>query len=166
MTELAQPKNFLDRVAVWCATYLIFVIIGLAILLPEFISPLMIGFPILLAWFVAFILQKLFHRRRPFQNGERPLIKMLFETPSFPSAHTAIATSVLPIMVFGEGRTAVTTVFVLLAAVMAWSRVRVRVHYVSDTIAGALIGAMTGYAAIFLFASFITWSLGGSIIDN
>lgn len=144
-TELAQPQNFLDRVAVWCAKYLIFAFGGLYVLssvgtpygvLKSALTGLFMAF---VAWAIAFVLQLVIRRPRPFDEGKRPLMQMLWETPSFPSAHTAISFSIVSLFVrAGDWRLAVA--FAILATIVAWSRVRVRVHHVSDTIAGAGIG--------------------------
>ena len=151
--ELAQPKNWLDKVAIWCATYLIFVIVALSLLLPRYTGPLLIVLPILMAWLVAFLLQLVFRRNRPFQNGEKPFIKMMFETPSFPSAHTAIATSVACVYLIDDEPFWI--LFMSLAVIMAWSRVRVRVHYVSDTIAGAVVGIAGTYLGVAFLSRFL-----------
>ncbi|TAK03920.1 phosphatase PAP2 family protein [Patescibacteria group bacterium] len=150
-TELAQPKNILDRVAIWCATYLIFVILCLGLLLSRYTGLLLLILPVFLAWLFAFLLQLAFHRRRPFQNGEKALIKMLWETPSFPSAHTAIASAIAYVYLFDGEPFA--PLFVLSAVLMAWSRVRVRVHYPTDTLVGALVGFLAVYAAVWILLS-------------
>ncbi len=142
--ELAKPKNWVDHVAIWCAKYLIIFIISSAFILgnsPE--ASLWVASGMTVAWVLAFLFQYIFKRPRPFKSGHPALVKMLFVTPSFPSAHTAIAASIASSVFFVSPSLAV--VFALLAVLMAWSRVRTNLHYVSDTIAGAFVGAASPF---------------------
>lgn len=91
------------------------------------------------AWIGQLIVAFVIRRRRPFQqNHEKPLMEPLFKTPSFPSGHTtvscALAASVFAFDPFvGAG-------FFVLAALVAWCRVAIGVHYFSDVIGGAVLG--------------------------
>lgn len=147
MTQLAKPKDLLDRVAVWCATYLIFAIAasGLAIAAASGRLSLRGVLAVFAAWAAAFVLQLLIRRPRPFEEGKRPLIQMLWETPAFPSAHTAIAAA-FPGVFFATGDTTAAIAFAFLAFVMGWARVRVHVHHVSDVLAGGALGFAVAYA--------------------
>jgi undecaprenyl-diphosphatase len=68
---------------------------------------------------------------------------------SFPSGHTAYCavTSIAIVLVFTKpGRRAVAwTLAVLAIATMAWSRTYLEVHWLSDVVAGALLGVGTAF---------------------
>lgn len=149
--ELAPPKNPLDRVAVWCATYLIFAIAASALALAAVIGRLSLRgvLSVVAAWAAAFALQLAIRRPRPFDEGKRPLIQMLWETPAFPSAHTAIAAAVSGAFL-ASGGPAPAVAFALLAGAMGWARVRVRVHHVSDVLVGGALGFAIAYAIVSL----------------
>jgi undecaprenyl-diphosphatase len=75
-------------------------------------------------------------------------------TWSFPSAHTAQATAFFLVLAILAGRNLPRPAAGLLMASAAlvilavgWSRVYLQVHYVSDVIAGALVGAVAVLAA-------------------
>ena len=57
---------------------------------------------------------------------------------SFPSGHTAAATAVAARVAIAQPLFA--PLVVTLAALIGYSRVRLRVHYVSDVLAGAALG--------------------------
>ncbi|NQV09214.1 phosphatase PAP2 family protein [Candidatus Woesearchaeota archaeon] len=63
---------------------------------------------------------------------------------SFPSAHTAIAFSVLPIL--DKELPKFKWFWLGFAVLVGFSRVYLQVHYLSDVIAGGLIGYLFGYA--------------------
>lgn len=163
--ELAQPKNWLDHVAIWCAKYLIVLIVVSAIVIwmgdsNRFAFHQIVGF-LLPVWFLVVVIQLIVRRKRPFEQGRKPLVKMLIGAPSFPSAHTAISACVAGIFSYHYFRAGedgalffyATIVYALLAVVIAWSRVRVGVHYVSDTIAGGIIGFGIPWAIFHLIAN-------------
>lgn len=144
---------FLDRAAIFCARYLILVLIietGLYLyqfsagyLLPTF------GVAVVIAWVLALVLQLTIRRKRPFQKtGTPPLMKMWKETPSFPSAHTAISFAIVGVMLFAAGDMRVAAILAVLGAIVGWSRVYVRVHYPSDIVAGGILGLLSAYAAM------------------
>jgi undecaprenyl-diphosphatase len=98
---------------------------------------------IFLSWIVTLVLQFAIRRRRPYECLiYEAKVKLFCKTPSFPSAHAAIAFTILWSMFFNE-MTSIDFIFVLFFLVAIWisvSRVAVGVHYVSDIIAGALLG--------------------------
>lgn len=141
-----------DRIAAFCATYLIGILLAEAGLFAYRIAAtdlFFLGFKaIMLAWVIALALQYLIHRKRPFQKtGKKPLIKMWKETPSFPSAHAAISFATVGVM-YAEGDARVAVILAVLGSIVAWSRVRVRVHYVSDVLAGAVLGLVVAAVVV------------------
>ncbi len=80
----------------------------------------------------------------------RPIpIRLIIPTPgfpSFPSGHAAIAFAVAVLLALVARRRAVWAAGLLGAAAIAFSRVYLGVHYPSDLVAGALLGASVGAA--------------------
>src|SRR5690242_15165173 len=84
-------------------------------------------------------------RPRPFVA--HPQIHPLYvvHSSSFPAGHAATAFAGATLLAFLAPRLA--PAFVALAALIAWSRVYDGVHYPSDVLAGAVLGALVGVAA-------------------
>jgi undecaprenyl-diphosphatase len=76
-------------------------------------------------------------------------------SPSMPSNHAANSFA-LAVPLFMSARSRLKYLFVLIAALVAYSRVYVGVHYPSDVLAGALLGAFIGSAV----TMFMAWSFG------
>lgn len=109
---------------------------------------------VVMAWGLALVLEFLIGRRRPFLAlGKKPLAKFWVPSPSFPSSHAAIAFALaFASMQMGAG---VAAAFLCAAAFVAAGRVYVGVHYLSDVLAGAVVGMIAMYVMIWvmLFAS-------------
>jgi undecaprenyl-diphosphatase len=88
-------------------------------------------------------LRKHFYRRRPYHTlGTVPLL-WKGEDASFPSNHAAGAFALaVPLWLHGGQ---LGGILLLFAALLALSRVYVGVHYPSDVIAGAAVGAVSGW---------------------
>lgn len=93
--------------------------------------------------FINLIVKTVFRRERPVYQGERPLPLRQPLTSSFPSGHATAATCAA-ILLSEDSR--LTPIFFGLAAVVAVSRIHVRIHHASDVIGGVLIGAL--FAAV------------------
>jgi undecaprenyl-diphosphatase len=99
-----------------------------------------------LSHLVVHLLKRLVARPRPCDAGGAPLA--LVEPPdpfSFPSGHAAAATALATTVAWAHPPAA--AVLGPLAAVVCASRVRLRVHHVSDVVAGALLGLGGAWAA-------------------
>jgi undecaprenyl-diphosphatase len=78
-------------------------------------------------------------RSRPCDVGGRPLALVDLPDPfSFPSGHTAAATAVAASVALAEP--VLSPLVVPLPGLVGYSRVRLRVHHVSDVLAGAALG--------------------------
>lgn len=92
------------------------------------------------------VLKRTVVRARPCDIGGRPLALVDLPDPfSFPSGHTAAATAVAASVAISQPVLA--PLVVPLAALIGYSRVRLRVHHVSDVLAGAALGLAGAIAA-------------------
>ena len=94
-------------------------------------------------------LRQLIGRDRPFvvYPEPRPLVHPP-SSGSFPSGHAAAAFACATVIAWASPRLAV-PVYVV-AALVAWSRVYVGVHYPLDVLGGAVLGVLVGAAVAFL----------------
>lgn len=92
--------------------------------------------------FINLIIKTLFSRERPVYEGERPLPLRQPLTSSFPSGHATAATCAA--LLLGEG-TMLSPVLFALAAVVALSRIHVKIHHASDVLGGVVIGALFAF---------------------
>lgn len=87
-----------------------------------------------------FVLKPAIHRARPFESTpDVVVIGRHSDTASFPSGHTA--TAVAGAFVFTRVFPAGAAIWWLLAAAIGYSRIYLGVHYPTDVVAGALVGA-------------------------
>lgn len=112
-----------------------------------------IFFALTATWLINTIGLKSFLKRvRPYEAVEniRLLVKAQRDT-SFPSGHAAssFAAAVVVVIMYG-GYLGI--ICLVLAALMAFSRVYVGVHYPLDVIVGSLVGSLIGYLSVVLFA--------------
>jgi undecaprenyl-diphosphatase len=85
------------------------------------------------------VLKRTVVRGRPCDAGGRPLALVDLPDPfSFPSGHTAAATAVATSVALAQPVLA--PLVMPLAALVGYSRVRLRVHHLSDVLAGAALG--------------------------
>jgi undecaprenyl-diphosphatase len=120
--------------------------IGLALLV---VDP-RIGLAALLANFASHaavqILKRVVARPRPCDPDGRLLALVNLPDPfSFPSGHAAAATAVAATLAWWNPRLAF--LVVPLAVVVAVSRIRLRVHHISDVLAGAALGLLGALGA-------------------
>ncbi len=98
--------------------------------------------------FVVHFLKDFFARPRPFVTLENVslLVTGLDKGHSFPSGHAVVAfmAAVILASYFSSGY-----IFFLIAIAVCFSRVYIGVHYVSDVIAGAILGSLIGYALVY-----------------
>jgi undecaprenyl-diphosphatase len=140
-----------------------YVWIALTILLLVFKSTRKIGFACVLSLIVAVIaqdvLKELFQRPRP------PVVPgMLIERPdsyAFPSGHSLISFSVAATLYLFRSRLAIPAV--ILAFLVAISRVYLGVHYVSDIVFGALFGVAISVLIKFLLTRWETRRAKGEL---
>lgn len=86
----------------------------------------------------------LFRRHRPVWEHERPRKLRIPRTSSFPSGHASSAALAAGLLSERDG---LAPVYFGIGAVVAFSRVYVRVHHASDVVAGAVLGTVLATAA-------------------
>jgi undecaprenyl-diphosphatase len=97
---------------------------------------------------VGFILKITIQRQRPFQQGLVSLLPKLQEASysiwsfSFPSSHALLAFCAVPIL--SEQYPKLKKVWIGIAVLIAFSRVYFGLHFISDVLAGGLIGYVIG----------------------
>jgi len=95
------------------------------------------------------LLKRAVARARPCDASGRPLALVdLPDLHSFPSGHAAAATAVAVTVALAHPTAA--PIVVPLAALVAYSRVALRVHHVSDVVAGVVLGLGGAIAATHL----------------
>ena len=151
-------SKFFDKLAFFCAQWLIYIFIFLAIVWGVyFLTPIELKnflklsltalfFAVSFSW----ILATIWPHRRPI--AEIAEVKQLLHTyqtwKSFPSDHTLIPFTLTIIIVLAGGQGLIVIISVCLSLMIALSRVYVGVHYPRDIIGGMF------FAFIFAFLSF------------
>jgi pimeloyl-ACP methyl ester carboxylesterase/membrane-associated phospholipid phosphatase len=90
-------------------------------------------------------IKSLFRRTRPVHEQERPHRLRMPATSSFPSGHASSAFMAARIL---SDRSRFGPAWYAVAAVVATSRVHVRIHHASDVIGGAVLGVVLGEIAV------------------
>jgi len=139
----ARASQWKTHIAVFCASYLLWLMVGVAfgLLFPN-IQPLI---PVLLFPLgISLLISELLRRARPFHpEGYKPLVHLLIETPSFPSSHSTVAFALVAAFLYNP---IVWPIMLVVAILVSLGRVAVGVHYFSDVIVGAILGFVLAYA--------------------
>ncbi|MBU2575620.1 phosphatase PAP2 family protein [Patescibacteria group bacterium] len=102
-----------------------------------------------LAYALNFIIGYLFFRQRPFEAlGLDPLIDVAYPKKSFPSDHAAVVFSAGAYIFLRYKKIAY--FLIALALFVSIGRVLAGVHYVSDVLAGAVVGIGSALAVIYI----------------
>lgn len=88
-------------------------------------------------------IKALFRRVRPVYEGIRPHGFRIPRTSSFPSGHSTASFCAAVLL---SERTAWAPLLFVIAAVVSFSRVYVRIHHASDVVGGAVVGLLIGLA--------------------
>jgi membrane-associated phospholipid phosphatase len=91
--------------------------------------------------------KKLFKRQRPTTSGDHRFDVRTPSTSSFPSGHASSATFAAIVLTSFTGVPLV-FLWVVIALVVALSRVVVRIHHLSDIVGGVVTGAILGFIAL------------------
>ena len=91
------------------------------------------------------VIKSLFKRERPVVQQPRPHHLRVPLTTSFPSGHASAATMAAILLADGQKRSA--PLYWATAALVASSRIHVRIHHASDVAGGVVVGAVLGKVA-------------------
>jgi len=90
------------------------------------------------------VVKSLFNRSRPIMKTERPLRLRIPRTSSFPSGHASSATMAAILL---ADRSRFGPLYGSAAALVALSRIHVRIHHASDIAGGVVVGSALGAIA-------------------
>ncbi len=116
-------------------------------------NTLILGTSLVSAFTASHLLKLCFNRPRPYiELG----LNITVSDPigsSFPSAHSAVAFAfAIPIFIlYIKKNKPFALINVLFACVVAFSRIWLCVHYLSDVLTGALLGVVSGISTIFIY---------------
>ena len=85
------------------------------------------------------VVKSLFNRSRPIATSERPLRLRIPRTSSFPSGHASSATMAALLL---ADKSRFGPLYGAAAALVATSRIHVRIHHASDIAGGVAVGAV------------------------
>ena len=100
-------------------------------------------------------IKRLFRRERPTNSGDDRFDIRTPSTSSFPSGHASSATFAAIVLTSFTGFPLV-IIWVVVACVVALSRVVVRIHHLSDIVGGIVTGAILGAIAVPIVSSFLS----------
>ncbi|OGL69799.1 hypothetical protein A3C09_01285 [Candidatus Uhrbacteria bacterium RIFCSPHIGHO2_02_FULL_47_44] len=152
-----KSSRVFSKIAIFCAAYLLWMCIAALVV---FVAWSQIKTPgqfswtnflflesavflrVFIPWIVTMIFSLSIRRKRPFRaEHHKPLIHMPFETPSFPSAHATISFAFATLFI---GDMILFPIAIAMAIAVVYGRVAVGVHYISDILAGAVVGLIFG----------------------
>jgi undecaprenyl-diphosphatase len=118
----------------------------------EFRIFLQSGRAVAVTWVLTLILKKIFRRQRP-KTFDAILFPKLVVNASFPSAHSSTVFAMfVALLLRPDFPLGLAIVVGIWATLVAYSRVVLGVHYVSDVMGGAAVGAIGAYG-VHLFLS-------------
>ncbi len=119
---------------------------------PRYLVPWWVGAFVTMV--IGYWLKTVVERPRPFMEFSDIVALVAKSGFSFPSVTTAVAFAALPIIKH-QYKGTIFGFWVVFAVLVAFSRVYMGIHYVSDVLAGALLGLLIGKIALLTFESFV-----------
>jgi len=151
ITTLLRLISFFGRETIWLFLLASFSFIWFD---PKIFSYIGVGYTIGLINIVP--IKQIVRRTRPFNELEKIILYERKSTSgSFPSWHSYNTASQAIILGYLFSSSLLMIVFLVIAGVVAYSRVHVGSHYPSDVINGYIIGLIAGLSTIFLFGKYL-----------
>jgi len=98
--------------------------------------------------------KRIFRRERPTVSGDDRFDVRTPSTSSFPSGHASSATVAAIILIWMTGFP-LAILWIIMAGVVALSRVVVRIHHLSDIVGGVITGAVLGAIVVPIISSIL-----------
>ena len=99
----------------------------------------------LTAWLLARLGQHLFQLQRPFTVGLGTMWLAHAGSAGFPSTHASVAFAFGGVAAVSTQRWALSVAALAIAALVAWSRVCLGLHFPTDVLAGAAVGGVSAW---------------------
>ena len=99
-------------------------------------------------------IKRLFRRERPTTSGDHRFDVRTPSTSSFPSGHASSATFAAVILTSYSGFP-LAALWIIIAGIVALSRVVVRIHHLSDILGGIVTGALLSIPAVVIVTSLL-----------
>jgi len=147
--------GFLSTISIFINSvsgYIIFGVVLFILLLAgqkKKLIPLIIALGLYLG--LAGLMKIIIARPRPFVGLNNSLVDGLNPYKSFPSGHATAVFSIIPFFDFSK---ILYYIWVSVAVIVSLSRVYLGVHYMSDVVAGALLGCFVGELSFYLSGRF------------
>jgi len=146
INRFANKSKILDTLAIFCAKYLLYLmLLSLAVLAYAHNNWRIFFYPLLSGLFAAFVINKtiyiFYKKQRPAYSKNAKVLISIPGNPSFPSRHASLIFGVSFYLFFYSAPLA--TVFIICACLIGISRVFCGVHWFRDILAGIFIGFMS-----------------------
>jgi len=148
INNLALKNLYLDEVAIFCASFLGYILIGVLFILliknfkkyykiatQAFISGIFARF------IIVEIIRFIWDRPRPFISNSVNLLINHSSSASFPSGHAAFFFALSTLIYFYNKKTGI--LFLIASFLISISRVFCGIHWPADILAGALVGILS-----------------------
>ena len=143
INNLANKSKILDGIAIFCAKYLLYLMIAFVLIFAVIVqSQSLFILPLLSGLFAAFVGNKIIYifykEKRPAAFAKTKILIPVPKNPSFPSRHASL--------VFGMSfylflyNIPLAIIFVVLSCLVGVARVFCGVHWFRDIVAGVLVG--------------------------
>jgi len=146
INQFAGRYKFLDILAIFCAKYLLYLLVLFLIIFALIVNKWEVFlYPLFSGLFGVFVIDKIIYffykKRRP---AELPTSKVLIRVPrnpSFPSRHASISFGISFFLLFYNIPLAL--IFLVCSFLVSIARVFCGVHWFRDVLAGALVGLIS-----------------------
>lgn len=148
INNFAGKSKILDGVAIFCASYLVYLIIfALFVEAIFFHSRGIFVYPLLSGFCAAFVFNEIvyifYKEKRPAEFRSTNVLIKVPKNPSFPSQHASFIFGMSFYLFFYSAPLAV--FFIILSCLVGIARVFCGVHWFRDILAGALVGLASSY---------------------